>query len=50
LFETVDAVLSPKEDDAVLEQLNRFDTAMDKQLMEENTRKLRSLEWEFLHR
>jgi hemerythrin-like domain-containing protein len=50
LFETVDAVLSPKEDDAVLEQLNRFDTAMDKRLMEEKTKELRSLEWEYLHR
>jgi hemerythrin-like domain-containing protein len=50
LFETVDAVLSPEEDDAVLEQLNRFDTAMDKRLMEEKTKELRSLEWGYLHR
>jgi len=47
LFETVDAVLSPQEDDAVFEQLSRFDTTLDKQVLEEKLKDLRSLEWTY---
>jgi len=50
LFETVDAVLSEKEDDSVLEQLNRFDTALDKQELEDRLKDLRTLEWNYLRR
>jgi hemerythrin-like domain-containing protein len=41
LFETADAVLSAEEDDAVFEQLSRFDTLTDKQALEERLRELR---------
>jgi hemerythrin-like domain-containing protein len=50
LFEAADAVLTPKEDEAVFEQLTRFDTALDKQLLEEKLKDLRSLEWEYLRK
>ncbi len=50
LFETVDAVLSPGEDDALLERLSRFDTTLDKEVLEEKLEGLRSLEWKYLRR
>jgi hemerythrin-like domain-containing protein len=50
LFDTVDAVLSRAEDDAVFERLSRFDTALDKQVLEEKLKDLRSLEWEYLRK
>jgi hemerythrin-like domain-containing protein len=50
LFETAAAILSPSEDDAVLERLNRFETALDKQALEEKLKDLRSLEWKYLRR
>ena len=50
LFETADALLSRSEDDAVLEKLSRFDTALDKHVLEEKLRDLRSLEWKYLNK
>ena len=50
LFETVDALLSSREDDALLERLTRFDTTLDKQVMEEKLKDLRSLEWKYLRK
>jgi hemerythrin-like domain-containing protein len=50
LFETAAAVLSPREDDSVLDRLSRFETALDKQALEERLKDLRSLEWKYLRR
>ena len=50
LFETADAVLSSQEDDGVLERLSRFDTALDKQVLEEKLKDLRLLEWKYLRK
>lgn len=50
LFETVDALLGTRENDAVLDRLIRFDTALDKQVLEEKIGALRSLEWKYLRR
>jgi hemerythrin-like domain-containing protein len=50
LFETADEILSTQEDDAAFERLSRFDTASDKQALEERLRDVRSLEWKYLGR
>ena len=50
LFETADSVFSPAEDDLVFERLTHFETALDKQVLEEKLRDLRSLEWKYLRR
>jgi len=50
LFETIDNVLSPEEDDDVFLRLNAFDTEIDKRELEERLNDLRSLEWEYLRR
>ena len=50
LFEVADAVLDPKEDAAVFERLDHFDTPLDKQALEEKLQGLRSLEWKYLRK
>jgi hemerythrin-like domain-containing protein len=50
LFETAAAVLSPHEDDAVLERLSGFETALDKQALEEKLKDFRSMEWKYLRK
>jgi hemerythrin-like domain-containing protein len=50
LFEAADAVLTPTEDEAVFEQLTRFDTPIDKELLAEKLKELRSLEWQYLRK
>jgi hemerythrin-like domain-containing protein len=50
LFETVDSVLSPGEDEAVLERLTQFDTSLDTLVLEEKLKDLRLLEWKYLRR
>ena len=50
LFEAADSILNPEQDDAVLEQLDHFDTADDKRILEEKLRQLRSLEWTYLRK
>ena len=50
LFETACAVLSPQEDDGVLERLSRFDTALDKQVLEGKLKDLCLLEWKYLRK
>ena len=49
LFETVDAVLSVREDDAVVEELRAFDNTSGEVLQSEIT-SLRRLEWKYLRR
>ena len=50
LFVAADAVLSPSEDDAVFDRLNRFETADDKETLSRKLEQLRSLEWKYLGR
>jgi hemerythrin-like domain-containing protein len=50
LFETVDAVLNVRDDEAVLEQLKHFDTPLDKKALQERLEALRSLEWKYLRK
>jgi hemerythrin-like domain-containing protein len=50
LFETADSIFDAQEDGAVLEQLERFDTAGDKRVLEEKLRNLHSLEWKYLRK
>jgi hemerythrin-like domain-containing protein len=50
LFETADTVFTPDEDETVARQLSRFDTSLDKQILEERLKDLRSLEWKYLGR
>jgi len=50
LFENANQVLTPQEDDAVFEQLSRFDTALDKQSMDEKLQQLRALEKRYLRK
>ena len=50
LFETADAILSAPDDDAVCERLIRFETPIDKQLLEQKLAELRSLEWKYLRK
>lgn len=50
LFATADAVMTTQEDETVFEQLNKFDTALDKQLLDEKLKELKSLEWQYLRK
>jgi hemerythrin-like domain-containing protein len=50
LFETADAVLSQPEDQALLDRLTRFDTALDKQILETKLKDLHALEWKYLRK
>ena len=50
LFETADAVLTPDEDNLLVERLMRFDTAFDRDLLAERLQGLRSLEWKYLRK
>jgi hemerythrin-like domain-containing protein len=50
LFETVDAVLTAEQDDAVVERLQSFDTELDKQALNEKLKHLHTLEWKYLRR
>jgi hemerythrin-like domain-containing protein len=50
LFELASQALDSSADDTVLEQLNRFETALDKEMLEEKLQELRSLEWKYLRK
>jgi hemerythrin-like domain-containing protein len=50
LFESVETALTAEQDDVVLERLKSFDTALDKQNLEEKLRDLHALEWKYLRR
>jgi hemerythrin-like domain-containing protein len=50
LFETADAVFRPEEDQVVFEQLTRFESELDRQVLADKTGELRSLEREYLGR
>jgi hemerythrin-like domain-containing protein len=50
LFPEADAILSSEEDNAVFESLSHFDTALDKQQMEDKLKLLHALEWKYLRK
>ncbi len=50
LFVQADALLDSQTDDAVFEQLTRFDTALDTQSLEAHLNHLRRLEWKYLRK
>jgi len=50
LFEEADAVFSVSEDQIVFDQLTGFDTAGDKQVLDEKLSDLRALEWTYLRK
>jgi hemerythrin-like domain-containing protein len=50
LFETADTVLTPEQDSVLSERLSRFDTAVDKNVMDEKLKDLRTLEWQYLRK
>jgi len=50
LFPEADSLLSSRQDDAIFEQLQRFDTPLDKQTLEHKQSELHSLEWKYLRR
>ena len=49
LFPEADSLLS-RQDDAIFEQLQRFDTPLDKQTLEHKQSELHSLEWKYLRK
>jgi hemerythrin-like domain-containing protein len=50
LFEAADSLLSPQQDNAVFDALNRFDTPLDKELIQQKLTRLHSLEWKYLRK
>jgi hemerythrin-like domain-containing protein len=50
LFEAADSLLTPQQDDMCFEQLNRFETALDKRALDDRLRELHALEWKYLRK
>ena len=50
LFPVADSLLSSQQDDAIFEQLQRFDTPLDKQTLEHKQSELHSFEWKYLRK
>jgi hemerythrin-like domain-containing protein len=50
LFVEADSLLNAERDDAIYEQFNRFDTALDKQMLNQKVQDLHSLEWKYLRK
>ena len=50
LFETADAVLTAAEDEAVFQELNRFETTQDTQTLAKSLEQLHALEWKYLRK
>jgi hemerythrin-like domain-containing protein len=50
LFEFTKTALNPEIDDSVVGQLEKFDTAFDKEVLAEKISRLRALEWKYLRR
>ena len=50
LFPEADSLLSSRQDDAIFEQLQRFDTPLDKRTLEQKQSELHSLEWKYLRK
>ena len=50
LFETAERVLTQQDDDAIFDQLIGFNTALDKQVLNEKLSELHRLEWKYLRK
>jgi hypothetical protein len=50
LFPEVDSLLDEQQDNAIFELLNRFETALDKEILDIKLNELHSLEWKYLRR
>jgi len=50
LFPDADALLDEEQDALIFERLNRFDTGLDRQILDEKLRELHSLEWKYLRK
>lgn len=50
LFDVAVQVLDAPADDTILEQLDRFETALDKETLDNKLQKLRALEWKYLRK
>jgi hemerythrin-like domain-containing protein len=50
LFPAADAVLDQQQDAAILEKLERFDTALDKEILGKKVCELHTLEWKYLRK
>jgi hemerythrin-like domain-containing protein len=50
LFEFTQSALNPVVDDAVVAQLEKFDTDLDKEILADKISRLRALEWKYLRR
>ena len=50
LFPEVDTLLDEQQDNAIFELLNRFETALDKEILDVKLNELHSLEWKYLRK
>jgi hemerythrin-like domain-containing protein len=50
LFPDADSLLTNQQDDAVFEQLQRYETALDHEILEKKLEELRSLEWKYMRK
>lgn len=50
LFPDADALLDERQDAEIFERLNRFDTALDRQILEQKLSELHALEWKYLRK
>jgi len=50
LFPAADSLLNAKQDEEIFERLNRFDTGLDRQILDQKLGELRSLEWKYLRK
>jgi hemerythrin-like domain-containing protein len=50
LFPEADSLLDERQDNAIFELLNRFETALDKEILDVKLHDLRSLEWKYLRK
>ena len=50
LFPEVDSLLDEQQDQAIFELLNRFETTLDREILDIKLHELRSLEWKYLRK
>ena len=50
LFPEVDTLLDAEQDNAIFELLNRFETALDKEILDVKLNELHTLEWKYLRK
>jgi hemerythrin-like domain-containing protein len=50
LFVAADSILNVERDEAICEQLDRFDTPLDKEMLKQKVQDLHSLEWKYLRK